>query len=233
MDRLGYIWASAGAGVVRFDPKTRKFITFPEIPHPYGIEIDNSDNVWSAQFTNSEYPTDGLIGKIDINTLKVSVYTPPTTTKLASLNKEAPFEPGNSVSHPKDAGTKRIAVDSKGIVYFGEWWGGQDGQHGQIGRFDPKTETFKEYALPDPAPTPYGIGVDHNDFVWAASTRRPGRLSNIRFRIRIMAYEKSCRMPRGGCGSPRLSTIRPATSFLPDNRTGLLGRRLSMDDQEA
>jgi virginiamycin B lyase len=57
-------------------------------------------------------------------------------------------------------------VDSKGIVYFGEWWGGQDGQHGQIGRFDPKTETFKEYPLPDPAPTPYGIGVDRNDFVW-------------------------------------------------------------------
>ena len=166
IDRLGYIWASAGAGVVRFDPKTRKFITFSEIPHPYGIEVDNYDNVWSAQFTNSEYPTDGLIGKIDINTLKVSVYTPPTTTKLASLNKEAPFEEGNAISHPKDAGTKRIAVDSKGIVYFGEWWGGQDGQHGQIGRFDPKTETFKEYPLPDPAPTPYGIGVDHNDFVW-------------------------------------------------------------------
>jgi streptogramin lyase len=103
---------------------------------------------------------------VNINTLKVSIYTPPTTTRLQSINKDAPFEEGNTVSRPKDAGDKRIEVDSKGNVYFAEWWGGADGQHGQIGRFDPKTETFKEYPLPDPAPTPYAVGVDHDDNVW-------------------------------------------------------------------
>ena len=54
-------------------------------------------------------------------------------------------------------------MDSQGIVWFGEWWGNQ------IGRFDPKTETFKEFALPDPDPTPYAIAVDRNDNVWYSS----------------------------------------------------------------
>ena len=39
----------------------------------------------------------------------------------------------------------------------------------QIGRFDAKTEKFKEFPLPDPEPTPHGIGVDRNDFVWHSS----------------------------------------------------------------
>ena len=165
MDRLGYIWIT-GAALSRFDPKTEKFIAFAEVPHPYGIDLDKQDNIWFAEWSNNQAATDGRIGKVNINTLKVSIYTPPTTTRLASLNKDMPFEEGNTVTHPKAAGTKRIGVDSKGIVWFGEWWGGQSGQTGQIGRFDPKTETFKEYPLPDAAPTPYAVGVDHHDFVW-------------------------------------------------------------------
>jgi streptogramin lyase len=39
----------------------------------------------------------------------------------------------------------------------------------QIGRFDAKRETFKEFPLPETDPTPYGIGVDRNDSVWYSS----------------------------------------------------------------
>jgi len=83
--------------------------------------------------------------------------------RLASINKDQPEEIGNTQTHPKSAGPRRITSDSQGIIWFGEWWAGQ------IGRFDPKTETFKEFPLPDPDPTPYGIGVDRNDFVWYSS----------------------------------------------------------------
>ena len=36
-------------------------------------------------------------------------------------------------------------------------------------RFDPKTKTFKAFKIPGPMPTPYGVGVDHNDNIWYAS----------------------------------------------------------------
>jgi streptogramin lyase len=169
VDRLGYVWAGAPI-MYRFDPRTEKFTTFPEVVHAYGINLDEEDNVWFANFSNTDLPTDGEIGKININTLKVSIYTPPTTARLAALNKNFPREIGNYVKHPKSAGTKRIEVDSNGIVWFGEWWGGKDGQHSQIGRFDPKTNVFKEFPLPDPAATPYAVGVDHNGFVWYNSS---------------------------------------------------------------
>jgi virginiamycin B lyase len=158
LDRFGNIWAG-GSMLLRFDPKTEQFMEFPEARTPYGIELDGEGNVWFAEF-----PQEGKIGKIDIRTLKITKWTPPTTEKLAAINKDQPDENfGNSATHPKSAGPRRIAVDSHGIIWFGEWWGGQ------IGRFDPKTETFKEFPLPDPDPTPYAIGVDHNDFVWYSS----------------------------------------------------------------
>jgi virginiamycin B lyase len=158
LDRFGYVWAG-GSVLLRFDPKTEQFMEFPEARTPYGIELDGQGNLWFAEF-----PQEGKIGKIDVKTLKITKWTPPTTEKLQAINKDQPDENfGNSATHPKNAGPRRITVDSHGIVWFGEWWGGQ------IGRFDPKTETFKEFPLPDPDPTPYAIGVDHNDFVWYSS----------------------------------------------------------------
>ena len=32
--------------------------------------------------------------------------------------------------------------------------------------FDPKTETFKEYTLPGPDPTPYAMGIDADGNIW-------------------------------------------------------------------
>jgi len=158
LDRFGKIWGG-GSVLLRFDPKTEEFMEFPEARTPYGIELDRQGDIWFAEF-----PQEGKIGKMDTRTLKITKWTPPTTERLAALNKNQPDENyGNSSTHPKTSGPRRITVDSQGIVWFGEWWGNQ------IGRFDPKTETFKEFALPDPDPTPYAIGVDRNDFVWYSS----------------------------------------------------------------
>jgi len=158
LDRFGNIWAG-GSILLRFDPKEEKFTEFPEARTPYGIELDQDGNIWFAEF-----PREGMIGKMDTKTLKITKWTPPTTEKLATLNGSKPDENyGNSSTHPKTAGPRRITVDSKGIVWFGEWWGNQ------IGRFDPKTEKFQEFALPDPDPTPYAIAVDRNDNVWYSS----------------------------------------------------------------
>ncbi len=100
---------------------------------------------------------------VDTKTLKLKRWTPPATVRLAAINKDQPDEIGQTQSHPKSSGPRRITSDSEGRIWFGEWFAGQ------IGRFDPKTETFKEFPLPDPDPTPYGIGVDRNGFVWYSS----------------------------------------------------------------
>jgi streptogramin lyase len=158
LDRSGNIWAG-GSMLLRFDPKKEQFMEFPEARTPYGIELDPQGNIWFAEF-----PREGMIGKMDTKTLKITKWTPPTTEKLAALNGNQPDENyGNSSTHPKTSGPRRITLDSQGIVYFGEWWGNQ------IGRFDPQTEKFQEFPLPDPSPTPYAVAVDRFDNVWYSS----------------------------------------------------------------
>ena len=168
VDRLGYVWSGQSA-LYRFDPKTEKFKIFPEARRPYGVELDKNDNVWFASWN------EGIVGKVNINTLRLSVYTPPTTTRLAALNRDFPasegkygyFLPG---SHPKNAGTKRIQTDANGVAFFGEWYGGEDGFQSQIGSVNPATGTIKEYPLPAQFGTPYGVGVDRYGFVWYNSS---------------------------------------------------------------
>src|SRR5579862_8212135 len=157
VDKLGNVWANAG-NLWRFDPKTEKFTEFPEGGDAYGFVLDDKDgNVFFAQLWA------GQIGEVDIKTLKLKRWIPPSTLRLPEQNKNQPDEVGNTQVHPKVAGPRRISSDSKGMIWFGEWFAGQ------LGRFDPTTETFTEFPLPGPSPTPYGVGVDANDNVWYAS----------------------------------------------------------------
>ena len=74
---------------------------------------------------------------------------------------------------PTKGKPQRLQVDSDGIVWFSERRGGK------IGRFDPKTETFKEFQLPGPEPSPYALGIDRNHMIWYASHEQDtiGRLN--------------------------------------------------------
>lgn len=74
---------------------------------------------------------------------------------------------------PTDGKHQRLEVDKDGIVWFSERRGNK------IGRFDPATETFKEYDLPGPEASPYAIGLDRNGMVWYASHEQDllGRLN--------------------------------------------------------
>ena len=58
---------------------------------------------------------------------------------------------------------RRIEIDTDGTVWFAEYTAGK------IGSFDPRTQTFKEYALPGPEPTPYALGIDKNHILWYSS----------------------------------------------------------------
>jgi virginiamycin B lyase len=135
VDGKGNLWAS-GSPLSKYDQETGKFKQFMEVPSSYGITFDKDGNVWFCVLKK-----DGKIGRIDAKTEKVTQWSPPTQ------------------------GTpQRLAVDSDGIVWFGERTGNK------MGRFDPKTETFKEYPLPGPAATPYAMIVGKDNAIWYAST---------------------------------------------------------------
>ena len=86
------------------------------------------------------FTPDGKLFKVDAKTRKITGYQPPT----AGL-------------------PRRIQAAPDGIIWFAEY------AAGKIGRFDPKTETFKEYQLPGAQATPYALGVDKNNKVWYSS----------------------------------------------------------------
>jgi virginiamycin B lyase len=90
----------------------------------------------------SEYNAVGKIGRIDGKTLEVKTWNPPGSSTVYS---------------------RRIQIDADGIVWFS-----QSGA-GQIGRFDPRTETFQNYALPGPNASPYAMNLDARHDVWYSS----------------------------------------------------------------
>jgi virginiamycin B lyase len=130
----GMIWSTGALSV--FDPKTEKFTHIPEVPTSYGIALDADGNAWFTELTPS-----GKVGKVDAKTLAVTKYTLPTA----------------------NGRPRRIQVDDKGIVWFGEF------DSGKIGRLDPKSGAIAEFQLPGPQPTPYALGIDRDGKVWYSS----------------------------------------------------------------
>ena len=174
----GTVWFTEFAlnRIAHLDPQTGKMNEYQdsgdvpgERPSKHTARVDANGNVWTSgspvtkfdpktgKYTHfmdapSSYgitfdkdgnvwfcvlKTDGTIGRIDATSGKVTHYSPPTHGM-----------------------PQRLDLDSNGIVYFSERQGHK------VGRFDPKTETFKEYPLPGPAGSPYAIAVDRDDTVW-------------------------------------------------------------------
>jgi virginiamycin B lyase len=91
----------------------------------------------------TEYNAVGKIGRVDAKTLKQQFWTPPTD--------------GRKIY------SRRIQVADDGTVWFSE------SDAGEIGHFDPKTETFKQFQLPGPNPSPYAMNLDRDHQVWYSS----------------------------------------------------------------
>jgi virginiamycin B lyase len=100
VDAQGRVW-STGRPMTVFDPKTRKYTRFDEIPTAYGLALDKDGNCWFA-----EYAQNGEIGKIDAKTLKVTKWKLPTI----------------------DARPRRIQVAADGTVWFAEFKSGAIGR---------------------------------------------------------------------------------------------------------
>jgi virginiamycin B lyase len=102
-------------------------------------EIPNTYDVEIAKSGDAWFtePFANKLGRVDANTMKVTIWALPT------LN----------------ASPRRIAIDRDGILWISEFLG-------KMARFDPKTETFKEFTLGGPEPNPYAVGIDPEGNVW-------------------------------------------------------------------
>jgi virginiamycin B lyase len=181
----GTVWFTEQATnkIGKWDPKTKEITEYQDALDPskaglrsagskHTIRVDSKGMVWASgtpfskfdpktnKFTDlpvapntygierdkddniwfDGFTLDGKLFKVDGQTGKITGYQPPT----AGL-------------------PRRIQPDSDGIVWFCEF------RAGKIGRFDPKTETFKEYTLPGPEASPYALGIDKDHYVWYSS----------------------------------------------------------------
>ena len=57
-------------------------------------------------------------------------------------------------------GTRRVWSDSTGVIWTSEW------NAGQVGRYDPAGNAWREWRLPGDAPQAYAVYVDEHDDVW-------------------------------------------------------------------
>jgi streptogramin lyase len=178
----GSVWlAEAGTKRLgRWDPVTQKVTEYQDDWRKHTIRVHPDGSIWSTggltrfdpkteKFTHiNEVPSaygialdqegtvwftemnkTGTIGKVDPKTLKVTKYIPPSRDR-----------------------PRRMQVDPDGVVWFCVF------DDSKITRFDPKTETFKEYPLPHNHSSPYALGIGLDRSLWYSSESRDliGRL---------------------------------------------------------
>lgn len=80
------------------------------------------------------------LGRIDPGTGKVTVLEPPTSRQ----------------------GTRRVWADAKGILWITGW------HSGNLLRYDPAVDRWKEIPLPGTGARPYAVYVDERDKVWVS-----------------------------------------------------------------
>jgi streptogramin lyase len=146
----GKVWAkdTAGREDYRIIPATGEITKIDQFPpemmdknysgpkhHIYGITADAKGNLYEADIEG------GDLFRIDGATLKVSTFHLPT----------------------KDAGPRRMHMDSQGRVWIGEYYGKK------LAMFDPATEKFQEWNPPLPWYGSYDVVLDKNGYAWTGT----------------------------------------------------------------
>ena len=152
VDSKGMVWYTEWmlGTIARLDPKTGEIAEFkpPDTPDMLGIIADKNDNIWFSNAIGSK------LGKLDTKTMKFTMYQPPTARVRPygliqdqktgyiwfadfSGNNITRFDPKAEqfVEYPvptRGAYPRFIGLDSKGRVWFGEWW------NNKLGMLDPE-----------------------------------------------------------------------------------------------
>jgi virginiamycin B lyase len=176
----GAPWITDGGlnAIVRVDPATEAVDVFP-LPADRAdanlntAAFDRRGRIW---FTGQ----DGVYGRLDPATGRMAVFDAPRGPGPYGIDATADGEiyfvslAGNYLAHvdldtdaatviePPTAGqgARRVWSDSGGRLWISEW------HAGQVGRYDPATGEWREWALPGDDPQAYSVYVDERDAVW-------------------------------------------------------------------
>jgi virginiamycin B lyase len=176
----GAAWVTDGGlnSIVRVDPATMQVKTYP-LPTDRNVGLNTAafDGDGTLWFTGQ---AGGVYGSLVPATGKATIYDAPRgpgpygidatpagevwfgslagsyLAKIDSATGEtaihAPPTPG--------AGARRTWSDENGRLYVSEWF------VGQLGRYDPSGDEWREWRLPGANPQPYAVYVDELDLVW-------------------------------------------------------------------
>jgi virginiamycin B lyase len=183
----GVVWYAGNktALIGRYDPVSKKIEEIP-MPDPAArdphtlIFDENEDNIWfTLQGAN-------MIGRLSIESRKVDLIPSRTersrpygiklapdgsiwaslfgTAKLAHVNADTMEL--KEIDLPREtARPRRLEVLSDGGVWYVDY------ADGFLGRYDPRRETFKEWALPQGEDSrPYGMASDSAGRVWMVAS---------------------------------------------------------------
>jgi len=136
--------------IARLDPQTGEVSEYkpPDTPNMNGIMVDAQDNIWFSNFMGNK------LGKLDVKTGRFTMYQPPTLkAKPYGIimdkkngyiwfadyggNNITRFDPRTTqfVEYPiptRGADPRFVGLDSKGRLWFAEWW------NSKIGVIDPE-----------------------------------------------------------------------------------------------
>jgi virginiamycin B lyase len=178
----GAAWLTDGGqnAIVRVDPRTEEVKVW-KLPGNSGYANLNTaafDREGVLWFTGQS----GIYGRLDPRTGEINVWkaprgpgpygiaaTPEGDIYYASLagNHIAKIDKATgsaTVIEPpsKGQGARRVWSDSTGRIWVSEW------NAGQLGLYDPKANSWREWKLPGERPKAYAVYVDDRDIVWVS-----------------------------------------------------------------
>jgi virginiamycin B lyase len=176
----GAPWITDGGqnAIVRVDPVTEEVQRYPLPADRRNANLNTAtfDGNGILWFTGQN----GVYGRLDPKTGKVEVFEAPlgrgpygiATTPVgevyyASLagSHIARIDTKTNAATPIDPptpgqGARRVWSDSQGRIWVSEW------NAGQLGLYDPVSNTWREWRLPGDQPGAYAVYVDDRDQVW-------------------------------------------------------------------
>jgi virginiamycin B lyase len=186
VDTDGTVWYAGNrdAYIGALSPETGQVKRYdmpnPEARDPHTLVFDDAGNIWfTVQGGNFIGRLNKSTGKVDLVASKTERSRPygieidsqgRPWINLFGTNKLATIDPGTmtlrEIELPRaDAQSRRIAVTPDDMVWYVDYQGGY------LGRYDPKTSQFQEWASPSAAESqPYAMGQDAQGRLWFVET---------------------------------------------------------------
>ena len=226
VDRQGVVWYAGNRNgtIGRYDPRTQQFKHYrmPDstVRDPHTLVFDRNGNIFfTAQGSQAFGHLNVTTGEVRL--VKVAPQSNPygivvdaqnrAWANLFRTNKLAMIDPATMTvkeyAVPRaDARTRRIGLTSDGAVWYVDY------AKGMLGRFDPKTQQFKEWAAPGgEGSRPYAMVIDDRDRIWFFESAPRDANQLVGFDPKTEQFFHTWAGFEGGGGTVRHAHFEPTT----------------------